>query len=186
MYIDRAQGFYFHTADALTPEVVAGVSHLIGFMGKNSQGYWEAGHWVTIWTKDAESKRVYFVRKNRRSAFIKAFKNYRHFLERARGFVFTLWPEPVVHSCVSVHLDPRLDPDIRTQLQELDVAEPVRTQWASRTGDSAFLQHIPIHLKLRLLSAEQRRRNPLRLRWTLPCQERASTKSSLQYISLFA
>ncbi|EGZ16122.1 hypothetical protein PHYSODRAFT_334313 [Phytophthora sojae] len=60
-------------------------------------------------------------------------------------------------------LDEQHEPDVFMQLAALDEDEPIRTQWATRRNDDAFLRLTPVELRADMLNPTQRRQNPLPL-----------------------
>ncbi|KAE9136176.1 hypothetical protein PF007_g2289 [Phytophthora fragariae] len=182
MWENRVDTLVFFCYRDPTPEMVRGLGWIINFMEKWMREYWERGHWVPmkiifyfhqyprfLALNDKRQKEVlnlYNDRKARSTAFNKTKEELICKLRKLHGyddeirFESGLWVVPE-NPCDWVWRHPAQQISLQEQLEELDILEPARTQWGTRSSDACFLEVAPSDLRDQALTKRERAENRL-------------------------
>ncbi|GMF60601.1 unnamed protein product [Phytophthora fragariaefolia] len=182
MWENRIDALVFFCYQDLTPDMIRGLSWIINFMERWMCEYWERGHWVTITIifyfhrdsrflalngrRQKEILNLYNDRKARSTAFSKAKEELicklrkLHGYDDDIGFEAGLWVVPE-NPCDWIWRHPAQQISLQEQLEELDILEPARTQWATRGLDDCLLEVAPSELRDQMLIKHERAENRL-------------------------
>ncbi|OWY95139.1 hypothetical protein PHMEG_00034937 [Phytophthora megakarya] len=168
---------YFHEVHDLNSGTLNGIKDYVDFMRINAKTWWVILHWLTISflsrdAADEDASRDLYEEGRRNVKRLRA--RYEALLKRLfaiPGFPKTLLYEPGMWTlpvcvCHWILKDPACSPHIRrgvadyaAQLDDLDVDDPIRTQWAAPHTDNDILATVPAFMHPLLMQPERRTRN---------------------------
>ncbi|OWY92314.1 hypothetical protein PHMEG_00038739, partial [Phytophthora megakarya] len=176
MFHYRITVFYFHEVCDLNSETLDGIKDYVDFMRVNAKIWWAILHWLTISflardAADTDSSRDLYDERRRDVKRLRA--QYGALLKRLfpKTLLYKpgLWTLPVC-ACHWILKDPERSHLIRrgvsdyaAQLDDLDVEDPVHTQWAAVHSDDDILATVPSFMHPFLMIPERRARNVIPL-----------------------
>ncbi|KAE9198927.1 hypothetical protein PF004_g19414 [Phytophthora fragariae] len=154
MWENRVDTLVFFCYRDLTPEMIRGLSWIDPrFLALNDK-------------RQKEVLNLYNDRKARSTAFNKPKEELICKLRKLHGYDDEIWFEAGLwvipeNPCDWIWRHPAQQISLQEQLEELDILEPARTQWATRSSDACFLEVAPSDLRDQALTKREQAENRL-------------------------
>ncbi|KAE9165837.1 hypothetical protein PF002_g31265 [Phytophthora fragariae] len=161
MFQNRVKVLYFHRRADLSAKVLNLLDEYLEYVRDHAEAFWEVLHWFTIKYKPERDEEVDDLDQYSVSAKLYRERAARHESNRASGNIpsichLYLTDESTLNAAGKPY-------SLEEQIDMAEKAEPGRTQWTKYCTDSERIAHVPKELRLKLLSPDERKENPVSL-----------------------